>query len=344
MSKNWVKERDRFLILHYFKRKFSTLETSKILNETEIDPPSYSMIKKWFRLFKNNKFDIKLKKQTGRKINVKYNDIVKNCIEKDKTLSINSISKKTKISRRTVTTILKKRLHLRWKRSRIIPHILKPVHLNKRIKYSAENLPILNDKENIVITGDETILRWNNSSLYKWYKKNERPEITEKHSISSKKSMVTIFLSKNGIEFIDIMPQKEKMNAHYFLEKIIKPLIRKIKKKYKNKRLFLHYDNAPPHRPNKVTNYISSNNISLMHHPPYSPDLAPLDFFYFSHFKNVLLKDFKANSEKELKTFILNKVKETKVKTFGAAFERWIKKLKRVIVELGEFQFTKESK
>ena len=36
----------------------------------------------------------------------------------------------------------------------------------------------------------------------------------------------------------------------------------------------------------KITAFLRTQNIDLMSHPPYSPDLAPNDFFLFPYVKN----------------------------------------------------------
>jgi hypothetical protein len=37
-----------------------------------------------------------------------------------------------------------------------------------------------------------------------------------------------------------------------------------------------------------VKRYLAKNNIPVMEHPPYSPDLAPCDFFLFPKIKSAL--------------------------------------------------------
>ena len=41
----------------------------------------------------------------------------------------------------------------------------------------------------------------------------------------------------------------------------------------------LHYDNAPSHNALSIWEFLVKNNIAVMDQPPYSPDLAPSDFF-----------------------------------------------------------------
>ena len=43
--------------------------------------------------------------------------------------------------------------------------------------------------------------------------------------------------------------------------------------------VFFHHDNAPPHRAARV--HLFDNNFKVVPHAPYSPDLAPSDFWLF---------------------------------------------------------------
>ncbi|CAH2104924.1 unnamed protein product [Euphydryas editha] len=47
-------------------------------------------------------------------------------------------------------------------------------------------------------------------------------------------------------------------------------------------------DNARPHRAKIVTDFFEDKNIALWTHPPYSPDLNPLDYGCFSELKRML--------------------------------------------------------
>src|SRR6185312_2579612 len=47
--------------------------------------------------------------------------------------------------------------------------------------------------------------------------------------------------------------------------------------------VMLHHDNAAPHKSAVVTEYLRKERVKLLLHlhPPYSPDLAPCDFYLF---------------------------------------------------------------
>jgi len=52
--------------------------------------------------------------------------------------------------------------------------------------------------------------------------------------------------------------------------------------------VFFHHDNAPPHRAARVHQFFDNNNFEVVPHAPYSPDLAPSDFWLFATLKDTL--------------------------------------------------------
>jgi len=56
--------------------------------------------------------------------------------------------------------------------------------------------------------------------------------------------------------------------------------------KWKKNNWFLQHDNAPARTSLVVRQFLTSKNITVILHPhPYSPDLAPCDFFLFPKMK-----------------------------------------------------------
>ena len=52
--------------------------------------------------------------------------------------------------------------------------------------------------------------------------------------------------------------------------------------------MHFHQDNAPVHNSILVTDYLTKMGIKIVCHPPYSPDLASLDFWLFPKLKETL--------------------------------------------------------
>ncbi|UYV72519.1 hypothetical protein LAZ67_9003524 [Cordylochernes scorpioides] len=58
--------------------------------------------------------------------------------------------------------------------------------------------------------------------------------------------------------------------------------------KWTNGDWILHHDNARPHTAHLVTSFLAKNRTEILPQPPYSPDIAPNDFFLFPKLKAVL--------------------------------------------------------
>ncbi|GFT73557.1 histone-lysine N-methyltransferase SETMAR [Trichonephila clavipes] len=50
----------------------------------------------------------------------------------------------------------------------------------------------------------------------------------------------------------------------------------------------LHHDNARPHIARCVLGVSQQNNVEILPHSPYSPDLTPCDFWLFPQLKKLL--------------------------------------------------------
>jgi len=86
--------------------------------------------------------------------------------------------------------------------------------------------------------------------------------------------------------------------------------------------LILHHDNVPTHTSHIVWQFLAKYGTTQLQQPPYSPDLAPGDFFLFPRLKKVLkghqfeaTEDIKRNSTKTL----LDIPKEE----FAICFQQW---------------------
>ena len=54
---------------------------------------------------------------------------------------------------------------------------------------------------------------------------------------------------------------------------------------WENQTWMLHRDNEPAHASLLIRSYLAKYQTSVVPHPPYSPDLAPADFFLFPKLK-----------------------------------------------------------
>ncbi|KAF8770256.1 Histone-lysine N-methyltransferase SETMAR like protein [Argiope bruennichi] len=57
---------------------------------------------------------------------------------------------------------------------------------------------------------------------------------------------------------------------------------------YRTSKWSLLHDNPGSLTAIHVCNFLSKRRVTVLAHPPYSPDLAPADFFLFPHLKGIL--------------------------------------------------------
>jgi len=63
---------------------------------------------------------------------------------------------------------------------------------------------------------------------------------------------------------------------------------RKRPEAWTNKTWMLHHDNAPAHVSLLICEFLAKQDMIVVPQPPYSPDLAPADFFLFPKLKSTL--------------------------------------------------------
>ncbi|GFT01071.1 putative DD34D transposase [Nephila pilipes] len=109
---------------------------------------------------------------------------------------------------------------------------------------------------------------------------------------STSKQMIACFFGINGHVATVALEQRRTVNSEWYTTICLPEVIGEIRKKQKNRRIILHHDNASSHTSTQTKAFLTERKIELMGHPPYSPDLAPNDFFLFPHIKNKLITIF----------------------------------------------------
>jgi histone-lysine N-methyltransferase SETMAR len=106
------------------------------------------------------------------------------------------------------------------------------------------------------------------------------------------KLMLTIVWNPSGFHLIRVLPSGCKFNCNYCRREILESLSewRCEQAGGADRKLIVHADNARPHTHTAVASqeFIEENGPERAIHPPYSPDLAPSNFDFFSHVKQCL--------------------------------------------------------
>ena len=104
----------------------------------------------------------------------------------------------------------------------------------------------------------------------------------------------------SSIIYIDYLEKREYINSDYHIELLVrlKDEIAKKRPHMKKEKIIFHQDNAPCNKSMKTMAKLSKLGYELLPHPPYSPDLAPSDYWLFADLKKMLQeKRFGSNEE-----------------------------------------------
>jgi transposase len=103
--------------------------------------------------------------------------------------------------------------------------------------------------------------------------------------------MFIVFFNAQGVIHREFVPEGQTVNGQFCLgviERLLK-WIRRVHPKFHNsKKWFLLHDNAPANTASVVARFLARKQVIVLHHPSYSPDLAPADFFLFPKLKSHL--------------------------------------------------------
>jgi len=101
---------------------------------------------------------------------------------------------------------------------------------------------------------------------------------------------------------------------------------RKRPEAWTNKTWMLHHDNPPAHASLLIREFLAKQDTIVVPQPPYTPDLAPADFFQFSKLKSTL-KGRRFQTIEEIKENSLKNLRAIPQNTFQDAFQNWKKTL-----------------
>jgi len=95
--------------------------------------------------------------------------------------------------------------------------------------------------------------------------------------------MLICFFDQKEIVHKEFVPPGQTVNAALYV-KILRRLQENVQRKrpdqWWNNTWLLHHDNVPAHAALLTQWFLTDNNMTVVPHPPYSPDLAPCDFLF----------------------------------------------------------------
>jgi len=97
-----------------------------------------------------------------------------------------------------------------------------------------------------------------------------------------------LFSDAQGVIHREFVPEGQKVNAEFnvgIFDQLLKKIRRVRPAKFQSSKWLFFHDNAPSHNAAIIKKFLSNRKVAVLHHPPYSPDLAPADYFLFPKLK-----------------------------------------------------------
>lgn len=311
--------------------------------------PTDCRIYEWIRRFKEGRESIEDDPREGRpstSTNDESVDAVRSLVEQDRRLSVEVIAHEVGISFGSADTILKDRLGLSKLSARWVPKALRDDQKAQRADCA---LHFLNQFDadppgflNRIVTGDETWLYQydpeNKVQSKQWLPTGGSGPIKFKGDRSVKKLMATIFWDAEGVVLVDFLHDQRTVTGPYYAE-ILRKLSDALRQKRPGKlhhRVLFHHDNAPAHTSHLSRAVLREYRWEILPHPPYSPDLAPSDFFLFPKLKENI-KGVHWESISSVESAVLNWFSAQNPAFFRDGLERWRHRMEKCLTVDGSY-------
>ena len=91
-------------------------------------------------------------------------------------------------------------------------------------------------------------------------------------------------------------------------------------------RLLLHHDNASEYTAAVTLDFLAASDVQLVAHPPYSPDLAPCDWFLFPSVKRQL-KGKQFQNVEDARAFFEGVILDIPQSVWSGVIDRWFERM-----------------
>ncbi|XP_031639223.1 histone-lysine N-methyltransferase SETMAR-like [Contarinia nasturtii] len=239
---------------------------------------------------------------------------VKKIVLSNRRVGIGDIAEELNISYGSVQHILVDLLNMTRVAARLVPEELTFEQKERRVAVAKEMLGNVSEDPNFIkriITGDET---W----IYEYDVETSQQSSVESESVADEGQTV-----KKEYYLAGLKRLREKIRL-------------KRRELWTENSWILHHDNAPSHTALVVCEFLAKNQTKVIAQAPYSPDMAPCDFFLFSRLKLPLrgkhldtIENIKQKSKKALS--------EISAPAYAKCMDEWIKRWEACVNSNGSY-------
>jgi histone-lysine N-methyltransferase SETMAR len=278
--------------------------------------PSIRTVYKWFQNFRCHMSTTDAE-CSGRPVEATTPEIVDkiHMVMDDGRVKVREIASAVGISSEWVHNILHQHLNMRKLSARWVPQLLTVDQKRNRVRRSKDNLQLFQrnpqDFRHCFISVDETWIHHytpeTKEQSKQWVPSGESAP-KAKTVPSAGKVIATVFWDSQGIILINYLEKGRTITGASYSSLLdhMKTELQEKRPQLAHKKILFHHDNAPAHTYRAVAAKLMELGFQLVPHPPYSPDLAPSDYYLFPNTKKWLAgRRFYSNEEVIAETHIL---------------------------------------
>lgn len=303
----------------------------------------------WHRRFREGRESAEDDERSGRPVTSRTDENIKKvsaAVRANRQQTICQIAESVGISEATCQRILTKDLNMHRVCQHIVPRMLSEDQKGIRMEMAGDLITAVDKDPSLlgrIVTGDE---KW----CFLYDPQSKRASATWKSPQSPRKQkfrqdrskgkvMLEVFFDIQGIVHLEFIPEGRTVNKELYVE-ILRRLRESIRKKrpkmWAEQSWVLLHDNAPAHRSLLVNDFLAKTKTTVLPHPPYSPDLAPCDFFLFTELAR-RLQGRRFQSSDEVKCASQAEIKDMAKNGFQTCFDELYRRWQKCVVAQGSY-------
>lgn len=273
----------RIIILYHFRLNHDTpFTTQSIQSVFGVSSVSQRTVQRWFNRFRNGDFSLQDCPRIGRPSQLNQVDLMA-LVRSEPTLSSRALAAQFNCSHHTIIRVLQSQ-GMEQRIGRWIPHVLTPEIRTARCDAA---MALLSKSRRTswldrLVTGDEKwVLYVNHCRIHQWVSQGETPQPEPRRDPHGMKVLLSIWWNIHGIVHFELLPSNTFITSSLYCSQLERVYSKLLLNYPQNTSFFYLHDNARPHISKLTREKILKLGWEVLPHAPYSPDMAPTDYYLF---------------------------------------------------------------